>query len=238
MLKILKKIYHKEMYQPSWLGIFINPFYFARKGLSKNINKFSKKLSGSLLDIGCGSKPYESFFNVDSYIGLDIDRDVARDKKKADFFYDGGKFPFKDGSFDCVFCSEVIEHVFNPDEFLSEINRVLKKDGEFLITAPFIWDEHEQPYDYARYSSFGLKSLLEKNYFTILEHKKIGTNFSTFFQLINGYLYKIIESWPKYIRLLIVILIMSCFNLLGLFFGKFLPKNKDFYLTNIFLVKK
>ena len=95
------------MYQPSWLGIFINPFYFARKGLSKNINKFSKKLSGSLLDIGCGSKPYESFFNVDSYIGLDIDRDVARDKKKADFFYDGGKFPFKDGSFDCVgVCAE------------------------------------------------------------------------------------------------------------------------------------
>ena len=45
---------------------------------------------------------------------------------------------------------------------LGRINRVLKSSGMICMTIPFVWDEHEQPYDFARYSSFGIKSLLEK----------------------------------------------------------------------------
>ena len=219
------------MYQPSWLGAFVNPFYIARSGLSKNIEYFSKQLKGILLDVGCGSKPYEEFFEIKKYVGLDIDTKISRSKKKADFFYKGKKFPLKSACFDSVICSEVIEHVFDPD-------RVLKKNGRLLISAPFIWDEHEQPYDYARYSSFGLKHLLKKNNFTIISAKKIGTDVSTIFQLVNCYIYKIIEKYPRFLRLLIIFLIMSTFNILGLLLGKILPKNKDFYLGNIFLVKK
>jgi SAM-dependent methyltransferase len=68
----------------------------------------------------------------------------------------------------------VLEHVFNPDDFLNEVNRVLKPSGKLLLTVPFVWDEHEQPYDYARYSSFGLRSLLEKHGFSIVKHEKVG----------------------------------------------------------------
>ena len=67
--------------------------------------------------------------------------------KHADRSYDGKTFPFSDGEFDAVLTSEVLEHVFNPDEFLSEINRVLRDDGVLLLTVPFVWDEHEQPFD-------------------------------------------------------------------------------------------
>ena len=84
-------------------------------------------MNGKLLDVGCGSKPYENIFNVEEYIGVDIDNEITRDKKKADFFYDGKDLPFEKEIFDIVLCSEVVEHVFEPNKFLNEINSVLKK---------------------------------------------------------------------------------------------------------------
>ena len=73
-----------------------------------------------------------------------------------------------------MLCNQVLEHVFNPDEFLLKINRVLKNDGKLLLTVPFVWDEHEQPFDYARYSSFGLKALIEKMVLKLLFTKNLA----------------------------------------------------------------
>lgn len=162
MVNILKSVYKKQMYVPGLIGLFVNPFYFARYGLAKAIEEFAPSLSGLLLDVGCGSKPYKFLFKVQSYVGLDIDTEPVRLRGVADNYYDGELFPYSDSSFDSLLCSQVLEHVFNPDVFLSEINRVLRLGGRVLLTVPFVWDEHEQPYDYARYSSFGLRFLLEK----------------------------------------------------------------------------
>ena len=163
MIEKLKEIYLRQMYSPGWLGIFVNPFYFARSGLRDAVTDFAPMLSGRLLDVGCGSKPYQDLFAVEVYIGLDIDSENSRKRGIADHYYDGHVFPFTDASFDSILCNQVLEHVFNPDEFLREIVRALKPGGRLLLTVPFVWDEHEQPYDYARYSSFGLRDLLEKS---------------------------------------------------------------------------
>ena len=168
MIDKLKSLYTRQFFSPGWIGIFVNPFYFARAGLRDAMVEFSPGLSGSLLDIGCGSKPYRSLFNVDAYIGLDIDSENSRKRGVADQLYDGGEFPFPNDFFDSALCNQVLEHVFNPDEFLSEIKRVLKPRGKLLLTVPFVWDEHEQPYDFARYSSFGLRALLVKQGFKII----------------------------------------------------------------------
>ena len=72
-----------------------------------------------------------------------------------------------------MLCNQVLEHVFNPQEFLGELGRVLARGGRLLLTVPFVWDEHEQPFDYARYSSFGLKALLEQHGFRVLQHRKL-----------------------------------------------------------------
>lgn len=104
---------------PGLIGLFVNPFYFAQKGLCKAISELAPSISGRLLDVGCGSKPYKSLFAVEAYIGLDIDSDMSRKRGIADYLYDGTVFPFTDGSFDAVLCNQVLEHVFNPDEFLA-----------------------------------------------------------------------------------------------------------------------
>ena len=238
MKRKLKDIYHRQAFYPGFLGIFVNPFYHARLGLRKAMSRFSSELKGRLLDVGCGSKPYQELFAVDDYFGLDIDSEASRNRKIADYFYDGKIFPFNENEFDSVLCNQVLEHIFNPDEFLSEIKRVLKPGGRLLLTVPFVWDEHEQPHDYARYSSFGLKALLDKNGFNVIEYKKIGADASIIFQLINAYLYKIFVKWPLPIRVVITMSLMSLFNLLGIMFGKLLPRNPDLFLDQIVLAEK
>ena len=238
MTRKLKDIYHRQAFYPGFLGIFVNPFYHARLGLRKAMSRFSSELKGRLLDVGCGSKPYQELFAVDDYFGLDIDSEASRNRKIADYFYDGKIFPFNENEFDSVLCNQVLEHIFNPDEFLSEIKRVLKPGGRLLLTVPFVWDEHEQPRDYARYSSFGLKALLDKNGFNVIEYKKIGADASIIFQLINAYLYKIIVKWPLPIRVVITMSLMALFNLLGIMLGMLLPRNPDLFLDQIVLAEK
>ena len=238
MLRTLKQIYIKEQFNPKILGLFINPFYFARKGLYQNVSKLITNLNGKLLDVGCGTKPYENICNVDEYIGLEIDDEGNRQHNYADVFYDGKTIPFEDKSFDSILSNQVFEHVFNPNQFLKEINRVTKVGGKFLITVPFVWDEHEQPYDYARYSSFGLKHILAENGFEIIEHRKSNNGIEVIFQLINDYLYKVIMTENIYFNLLIIILLMAPINMTGLILSKLLPRNNDLYLDNIVLAKK
>ncbi len=238
MLKKLKEIYIKEQFNPKFLGLLINPFYFARKGLYKNVSELIPNLYGKLLDVGCGTKPYENICNVKEYIGLEIDDEGNRQHKFADAFYDGNTIPFDNKTFDSVISNQVFEHVFNPNEFLKEINRVIKKDGILLLTVPFVWDEHEQPYDYARYTSFGLKHILEKNGFKILEHRKSNNGIEVVFQLLNDYIYKVISSKNLYFNLITSLLLMAPVNIIGLILSKILHGNNDLYLDNIVLAQK
>jgi len=227
----------KQMFEPSLIGIFVNPFYLARIALLREIKTSGKEIVGKTLDVGCGTKPYEKFFSSSKYTGLEIETTINREDKSVDVFYDGGKFPFADNEFDSIVTNQVLEHVFNPTEFLSEINRVLKLNGNLLLTVPFVWDEHEQPYDYARYSSFGLAHLLKQHGFEIVESKKTANDFRIFAQLLNAYIYKITQR-NKVIRQLFTFFIMSIISILGMLLSKILPKNNDLYLDNIILAKK
>lgn len=239
MIKKLKAIYQRQTFYPNWLGIFVNPFYFARSRLNAAVVDLAPVLQGDLLDVGCGTKPYEKLFtNINSYTGLEIDSESSRKRGIADYFYEGQSFPFSDESYDALLCNQVLEHVFNPDVFLGEINRVLKPGGKLLLTVPFVWDEHEQPYDYARYSSFGLFALLEKSGFKVLQHKKLGADATILFQLTNAYLFKITLHRNKWARLFFTTTVMALVNILGIIAGKLLPKNPDLFLDHIILVEK
>jgi SAM-dependent methyltransferase len=163
---------------------------------------------------------------------------MTRQRGIADYFYTGKQFPLDSSSFDVVLCNQVLEHVFNPEEFLDEVNRVLKPNGKLILTVPFVWDEHEQPFDYARYSSFGLAHLLKNAGFEILEHQKLCADVSIIFQLINAYLYKVTLDLPKIPRLISTFTVMAAINLLGLTLRAVLPKNPDLFLDHAILARK
>ncbi len=236
--RILMAIYQREAFFPSVFGLLINPFYFARKGLAKHTTDLAVNITGKTLDVGCGTKPYAHLCQSIEYVGLEIDTPQNRINKNADYFYDGTQFPFEDASFDSVVANEVFEHVFNPDQFLSEVIRVLKPNGMVLLTMPFVWDEHEQPYDFARYSSFGIKSLLEKHGFEIIEQRKSIDDIRVIFQLLNAYIYKKTVTKNAWLNALITLILMMPFNILGELLALVTPRNPDLYLDNIVLAKK
>ena len=233
----------REAFMPRWYSVFFNPFYLIRKYLFSGIEKNKAYISGTVLDFGCGSKPYRDIFTVEKYIGLDYGTEVSEKNEllAADVFYDGKTIPFEANHFDSVFSSEVLEHVFNPDEILKEINRVLKPGGHILLTCPFFWPEHEQPYDYARYSSFGLKHLVEKNGFEVVAYEKTGSYFECMLQGMVLYIYFFLPHKPKVLEIILFSIFITPFFVLGLLLAAILPKKikrSDFYLNNVIVAKK
>jgi len=234
----LRNYVREQQFNPGFAGLWLNPFYHARRELYRTVKRLAPQLGGRILDVGCGSKPYAGLFSADDYVGLEIDTPESRANKRADYFYDGKVFPFPDQGFDAVVCNQVLEHVFTPDLFLGEVSRVLKPGGRLLLTVPFVWDEHEQPWDYARYTSFGLKSLLETNGLEVVEQYKLNADIRVLFQLVNAYLFKVL--WTRYpvLNLLACVAIMSLFNILGALLYRLLPASPDLYLDQVVLARK
>lgn len=234
----LRRWRRRQDFFPGALGWLVNPFYFARRGLLESLREFFPQLRGDVLDVGCGSKPYRELIPAERYVGMEMDTPRTRTSFAADVYYDGRTFPQASGSFDAVLCSQVFEHVFTPAEFLAEIHRVLRPGGCLVLTVPFAWDEHEQPHDYARYSSFGLKSALERAGFVVEAQRKSIADARVLFQLLNAYLYKVtLTSHPR-VNLLAALGLMAPVNLLGILLGWLLPRNPDLFLDNIVLARK
>ncbi|MBX2959218.1 MAG: class I SAM-dependent methyltransferase [Flavobacteriales bacterium] len=238
MLK-LKKAILQQLFKPTFISFCINPFFWGRAAIYLSVKKFATTISGKTVDVGSGSKPYKDLFkNVTEYIGLDIEQSGHNHQTSdIDVFYDGKTFPFKNSTIDSLVFFEVLEHVFNPDEFLSEIARVVKPGGKCLVTIPFLWGEHEQPYDFARYSSFGLKHLFNQHGLEIIEHKKYLSDFRIFPLLVNSYIYTISKKYvPGIFSWAVIIPFSFINNLIGLFLYV-LPKNEDMYFGNIYVLK-
>jgi SAM-dependent methyltransferase len=240
-MSAFKSFFKKQTFNPGVVGFFVNPFFFARRSLYDNVKSVAHQIKGDILDVGCGQKPYKHLFKYKKYIGIEVEQEGHdHTNEEVDLFYDGVTIPFDAASFDSAITSQVLEHVFTPDAFLQEIHRILKPNGTLLLTVPFVWDEHEQPYDYARYSSFGLKYLLEKNGFEVVTHIKSLNDTRVIFQLINGYIFKktiALRHNPK-VNLIVSFFLNAWINVLGLIFGFILPKNNDLYLDNVVVARK
>lgn len=238
MKKRLAARIRRSQFEPDWLGVLTNPFYFARAGLLDGIKELAPNVTGRTLDVGCGQKPYRHLFPSSEYIGLELDTEANRRGKRADVFYDGKTIPFPDGHFDSVISSQVFEHVFEPSRFLAEIFRVLKPGGCFVLTVPFVWDEHEQPYDFGRYSTFGLRHMLEGAGFKVEVLRKSMTDGRLLFQLANAMLFKRFASPNRWRTAAAILLTMAPLNVLGLTLGRLFPSGDDLYLDNIALARK
>jgi SAM-dependent methyltransferase len=199
-------------------------------------------MKGKLMDFGCGCKPYRPLLtNVTEYIGVDYDSAGHPHRgEEIDVFYDGIHLPFRPNTFDSVFTSEVFEHVFNLEAVLPEINRVMKPGGNILITCPFVWNLHEMPFDYARYTPFALQHLLEASGFRVMAMERIGNYVTALTQMrvlyVSAYLLPAIPLLRriKYCSILLV----TFMNVIGVLKSRLLPCRNDLYLSNIVLARK
>jgi len=239
MILKLKQFFLRMEFLPSFLGAFFHPFYFTRRGLYKGIVMNKEYMKGRLLDFGCGKKPYKELFNVQEYIGLDIEKSGHSHKdEQIDIFYDGKTIPFEKDYFTSIFSSEVFEHIFNLEQILEELYRVLKPDGYMLITVPFVWEEHEIPFDFARYTSFGIEHLLRRAGFEIVATEKTSNYVETIFQMWNTYVWQNVLPSKRYLKALFIPLLITPINIIGILVSKILPKKRDFYLNSVVVARK
>lgn len=143
------------------------PFF---KSLKRAIMQFGR---GEVLDIGCGNKPYASLFSsaVTRYVGVDIEQSHLQ---KVDIICPATAIPLPDNSFDTVLCTQTIEHVFDHQKLLSEAYRLLRPGGHLILSGPFYWPLHEEPYDFFRFTRYGFEQLLSSTGFLVLAVEENG----------------------------------------------------------------
>ena len=126
----------------------------------RDVEPWLRGRRGSLLEVGCGDQPYREFVPANCrYVGLDID--AAFDGGAHDVVrFDGRRFPFADASFESVFHTEVLEHVYDTRAFLAECRRVLALGGEMVFSVPFQARYHYIPNDFYRFTPAALELLM------------------------------------------------------------------------------
>lgn len=151
-----------------------------------------KGYSGSIVDIGCGQglllKELRKVANQDAtFSGTDISAEMCRITKEnnPDAIIkqgDAEDLPFDDNQFDIVFMTEVLEHLLDYPKALSEVKRVLKTDGVFIVTVPNrdwlrydfydkIRNKSFQPVDDHYFRFKEIADLLESGGFKIEKHR-------------------------------------------------------------------
>lgn len=162
-----------------------NPDYLVYLSFHRELKAaIQKYASGKVLDIGCGNKPYESCFEgkIEKYIGCDV---VQSSSNKVDVLCLANKIPLEDNHFETVFSTQAIEHIEDYQGMIEEVYRVLKKGGCFILSGPFYWHLHEEPYDFYRFTKHGFKYILEKSGFEIVEIKENGGAWATLGLMLN-----------------------------------------------------
>ncbi len=142
---------------------------------------------GTLLDIGCANQRLKYFLSENcNYIALDYYK-TATDLYGAipNIYGDAQKLPFIDESADTVALIEVLEHLPDPNAAIAEAYRVLKVGGHLVITVPFLYPIHDAPYDFHRWTQFGLEELALRYNFRIKEQRYRGRPTETAALLAN-----------------------------------------------------
>ncbi|MFN9546443.1 MAG: class I SAM-dependent methyltransferase [Cyanobacteriota bacterium] len=184
-----------------------HPYALARTALRASLSRLAPTLPpGPMLDVGCGTMPYRALFpQAEPYEGLEINQARQEKNSRVTYFYDGQTFPIGDNHFAAILCSEVLEHSFVPERLLSECHRVLRPGGVLLLTLPFLWPEHEQPWDSQRFTHFGLRQRLVAAGFQVETMLKLNPGLSALLQLsidwIESFgrrlLLRLPAGWPR-----------------------------------------
>jgi SAM-dependent methyltransferase len=140
----------------------------------------------SVLDLGAGNAPYRELFAHTRYQTSDWSQSLHSGALEADIIAPADALPVADALFDLVLCTQVLEHVSEPSRVLDECRRVLVAGGRLAITVPLLWELHEQPHDYYRYTGAGLHHLLEKSGFQEIEIEPRSDGFSAVAQLMRN----------------------------------------------------
>ena len=172
------------------------------------LTKNAPLYKGTLYDLGCGESPYKEFFMqyAEQYIGVDWAGSIH--DTKADIAADLNKpLPIDNAVADTVISFSVMEHLNEPQTMLNEAFRILTPNGYIVLQVPFMWQVHEAPYDFFRFTRYGLEYLFTKAGFTDIEVEATSGFWTMWLLKINYQSTRLIRG-PRPLRWLIKVLLI------------------------------
>lgn len=163
----------------------------------KDMKPWLEECHGNVLEVGCGAQPYRHLLpSTATYQGLDWEGA----KKHFDYevddvtYYDGKTFPFPDNHFDYIFHTEVLEHIFDYQNFTNECRRVLKPEGKLFFSIPFQARYHYQPNDYWRFTKSAIIRILSHSKLKATSIKTRGTDITVANYKVISVTYRWLQS--------------------------------------------
>lgn len=183
--------------------------------------------TGKLVDLGCGTKPYEKLFApyITRYFGVDWEGASEfhyGSDTKADLYADCLNTGLESESFDTLLSTQVMEHIYDTHAYLRECKRLMKKGGVGIFTVPFAWETHAEPFDYYRFTRFSLEKLFAEHGFVLERVEPVGGAYAALMQLkivslyyrpVNNVLYRAVRRIRNEI-------VVPCQNFLALHFDR------------------
>jgi SAM-dependent methyltransferase len=121
-----------------------------------------------VLDAGAGEARSRKYFTHGRYFALDRGHgDATWDYSGLDIRGDLEEIPLRSTSVDRILCIVVLEHTRDPKRVLGEFARIMKPGARLHLVVPFLWEEHQQPYDYHRFTRYGVRLAFESLPFEI-----------------------------------------------------------------------
>ncbi|MBN1521437.1 MAG: methyltransferase domain-containing protein [Candidatus Aureabacteria bacterium] len=142
----------------------------ARWHVTEFLEKVSRQIppDSLVLDAGAGECWYRPLFKNQRYFSCDFGKGKKSwDYTDLDFYCDLSRISVKKDVFDAVIATQVLEHLSRPNDFLDEAYKILKPGGRLYVTVPFSGKIHQEPYDFYRYTHYGLEYLLKNAGFEV-----------------------------------------------------------------------
>ena len=179
----------------------LHPQYFARRFASKVRRIAIERAKGIVADVGSGRAPYKAAIEAKSSVTryLTIDHPEATELYAKDYALDVAAdiceaIPLEDCSVDTVLLLMVLEHVPQPSAALSELHRILTPGGELILSTVMTHPVHDSPFDFYRYTRFGITRLLDTNGFELVELGWEGASVETAVTVLNTTLFQHINK--------------------------------------------
>ena len=143
-------------------------------------------MTGVLYDFGAGIQPYKDDILKTASNYISVDWPNTFHGLRADIVADlNHSLPIDSSVADTIVCFQVMEHLCEPQTMLNEAIRILKPGGKIILSVPFQWWIHEEPYDYFRFTRYGLQYMLTKAGFIEIEVEEVAGFWSMWFLKLN-----------------------------------------------------
>jgi SAM-dependent methyltransferase len=218
-----------------WCERFILPTplhagFWVRRRLRAALTEASASAHGVLFDVGCGQKPYAALLRgrISRYIGMEYMPGAGYRGNAADVCGDAARIPLAASSVDTVLCTEVLEHVPDPDAVVREIARVLKPGGTVICTAPFCYPVHDD-YDFFRYSPGTVAMLMRRHGLDVVSERPLAGTAVTLAVMFNLYWFEAGFIWTRWLYPFSLVLrpllwlLAAAVNMAGWIFERVIP---------------